>query len=291
MPTILRSSAVGKLRLGSTTTVPSPRSSGSLAGYRTAKVRCSSSKGTIGGADHIAKDNQSIVARAAPDFSESSFSARLVGAGGRRALVTASWGHDAVDHLLRRGRGRADLPAAGRRLLPPGGRRPGPAPPLPRGGPVRGRGAPAPVPDAVLGRPPHLQRDQGPPGPAHAPPPVRHRPGRARRLAAPHDRRRPGPGAARRAGRPPARVRHHGRQGADEPARSAQLVVEGEHGPPSGRTSIRSCPPIPASSSVADPATTGQSPAWVPPAAVAAWVSTKLPSRPLTRPLTRSTSR
>src|SRR5215203_3417393 len=228
MPTILRSSAVGKLRLGSTTTVPSPRSSGSLAGYRTAKVRCSSSKGTIGGADHIAKDNQSIVARAAPDFSESSFSARLVGAGGRWASVTASWGHDPVDYLLRRGRGRADLPAAGRRLLPPGGRRPGPAPPLPRGGPVRGRGAPAPVPDAVLGRPPHLQRDQGPPGPAPAPPPVRHRPGRARRLAAPHDRRRPGPGAARRAGRPPAGVPDHGRHRPHQPPRS--LTAPAGHG-------------------------------------------------------------
>src|SRR5215213_7259687 len=228
MPTILRSSAVGKLRLGSTTTVPSPRSSGSLAGYRTAKVRCSSSKGTIGGAHHIAKDNQSIVARSAPDFSESSFSARLVGAGGRWASVTASWGHDPVDHLLRCGRGRADLPAAGRRLLPPGGRRPGPAPPLPRGGPVRGRGAPAPVPDAVLGWPPHLQRDQGPPGPAHAPPPVRHRPGRARRLAAPHDRRRPGPGAARRAGRPPAGVPDHGRNRPHQPPRS--LTAPAGHG-------------------------------------------------------------
>src|SRR5918997_2238511 len=84
MPTILRSSAVGKLRLGRTTTVPSPRSSGSLAGYRTAKVRCSSSKGTIGGADHIAKDNQSFGVRASPDFSGSSFSARSVG-GGRGA--------------------------------------------------------------------------------------------------------------------------------------------------------------------------------------------------------------
>src|ERR687897_867392 len=81
MPRILRSSAVGKLRLGRTTTVPSPRSSGSLAGYRTAKVRCSSSKGTIGGADHIAKDNQSFGVRASPEFSESSFSARSLGGG------------------------------------------------------------------------------------------------------------------------------------------------------------------------------------------------------------------
>src|ERR671911_660761 len=81
MPTILRSSAVGKLRLGRTTTVPTPRSSGSLAGYRTAKVRCSSSKGTIGGADHIAKDNQSFGVRASPDFAESSFSARPLGGG------------------------------------------------------------------------------------------------------------------------------------------------------------------------------------------------------------------
>src|SRR5688500_5252796 len=71
MPTILRSSAVGKLSDGSTTTVPSPRSSGSLAGYRAAKVRCSSSKGTNGGADHIVKDNQSTVVRASPDFSGS----------------------------------------------------------------------------------------------------------------------------------------------------------------------------------------------------------------------------
>src|ERR671919_321611 len=66
MPTILRSSAVGKLRLGSTTTVPSPRSSGSLAGYRAAKVRCSSSNGTIGGANDIAKDNQSFAMRTPP---------------------------------------------------------------------------------------------------------------------------------------------------------------------------------------------------------------------------------
>src|SRR4029453_12263548 len=75
MPTILRSSAVGKLKDGSTTTVPSPRSSGSLAGYRAAKVRCNSSKGTIGGADHIAKDNQSVAVRASPEFPGSSFSA------------------------------------------------------------------------------------------------------------------------------------------------------------------------------------------------------------------------
>src|SRR5215207_4917025 len=75
MPTILRSSAVGKLKDGSTTTVPSPRSSGSLAGYRAAKVRCNSSKGTIGGADHIAKDNQSFGVRASPEFPGSSFSA------------------------------------------------------------------------------------------------------------------------------------------------------------------------------------------------------------------------
>src|ERR687896_220090 len=150
MPTILRSSAVGKLRLGRTTTVPSPRSSGSRAGYRTAKVRCSSSKGTIGGADHIAKDNQSVPVRASPDFSGSSSSAASQWAGGG---------------------GRADLPAAGGRLLPPGGRRPGPAPPVPRGGPVLGRGAAAAVPDPVLGRPPHLRRAPRPPGPSHAAPP------------------------------------------------------------------------------------------------------------------------
>ncbi len=59
---------MGKLSDGSTTTVPSPRSSGSLAGYRTAKVRCSSSKGTNGGADHIAKDNQSIGGARIPRF-------------------------------------------------------------------------------------------------------------------------------------------------------------------------------------------------------------------------------
>src|SRR5215211_2289692 len=176
MPTILRSSEGGKLRLGSTTTVPSRRSSGSLAGYRTAKVRCNSSKDTIGGADHIAKDNQSYVVRASPDFPGSSFSAGSADGGGPSAPVAASWGHDPVDDLLRGGRGRADLPAAGRRLLPPGGHRPGAAPRVPGGGPVRGRGAPAAVPDAVLGRPPHLQRHEGPPGPADAPPPLRHRP-------------------------------------------------------------------------------------------------------------------
>src|SRR5918999_2646971 len=170
MPTILRSSAVGKLRLGSTTTVPSPRSSGSLAGYRAAKVRCSSWKGTIGGADHIAKDNQSVGTRASPDFSGSSFSARSLAAG---AIRDRHHGGDGPgDELLRRGRRRADLPAPGRRLLPPGGRRPGPAAGLPRGGPVRGRGAPGPVPHAVLGRPPHLQRAPRPPGAAHAPRPL-----------------------------------------------------------------------------------------------------------------------
>src|SRR4029453_8904218 len=174
MPTILRSSAVGKLKEGSTTTVPSPRSSGSLAGYRTAKVRCSSSNDTIGGADHIAKDNQSVVVRASPDFSESSFSARSPVGGAPGARVGAKEAAALGDDLLRGGRGRADLPPAGRRLLPPGGRRPCPAPRVPRGGPVRGRGAPGAVPDAVLGRPPHLQRAPRPPGPADAPPPVRH---------------------------------------------------------------------------------------------------------------------
>src|SRR4029450_6899980 len=91
MPMILRSSAVGKLRLGSTTTVPSPRSSGSLAGYRAAKVRCSSSNGTIGGADHIAKDNQSTAVRTPPDFSRSSYSVGLVAAARPRPRP-ASWG-------------------------------------------------------------------------------------------------------------------------------------------------------------------------------------------------------
>src|SRR6266511_3222367 len=70
MPTILRSSLVGKLRLGSTTTVPASRSSGSLAGNRSAKVRWSSSKGTNGGASDIAKDNQSAGLPASPDFGE-----------------------------------------------------------------------------------------------------------------------------------------------------------------------------------------------------------------------------
>src|SRR4029450_6416976 len=82
MPTILRSSAVGKLRLGSTTTVPSPRSSGSLAGYRAAKVRCGASNGTIGGADHIAKDNQSTAVRTPPIFLDRHV---LAGRCGRRA--------------------------------------------------------------------------------------------------------------------------------------------------------------------------------------------------------------
>src|SRR4029453_10601651 len=118
MPTILRSSAVGKLKDGSTTTVPSPRSSGSLAGYRAAKVRCNSSEGAIGGADHIAKDNQSVGVRASPEFPGSSFSAgstdpRLPGGAGCRH----HGGDDAGGLLLRGGRRRADLPAAGRRLL------------------------------------------------------------------------------------------------------------------------------------------------------------------------------
>src|SRR5215212_3467025 len=222
MPTILRSSAVGKLRLGSTTTVPSPRSSGSLAGYRAAKVRCNSSKGTRGGANDIAKDNQSSAVRTPPGFSGSSSSAGSAAAG---RPVPASWAHDPGDELLRGGRGRADLPAAGRRLLPAGGHRPGPAPPVPRAGPVRGRGAAAAVPDAVLGRPPHLQRPPRPPGPAHAPRPLRHRPGRARRLAAPHDRLGPGPGPARRAGRAPAPVPDDGGHGPGQPSRSARLVA------------------------------------------------------------------
>src|SRR4029453_7747653 len=68
MPTILRSSAVGKLRLGSTTTVPSPRASGSRAGYRAAKVRWNSSEGARGGANDIAKDNQSPAGRTPPVF-------------------------------------------------------------------------------------------------------------------------------------------------------------------------------------------------------------------------------
>src|SRR4029450_2652927 len=74
MPTILRSSAVGKLSDGSTTTVPSPRSSGSLAGYRTAKGRCSSSNGNIGGGNDIAKDKQSLGTRTPPPFRRLLFS-------------------------------------------------------------------------------------------------------------------------------------------------------------------------------------------------------------------------
>src|SRR5215216_2428446 len=105
MPTILRSSAVGKLRLGSTTTVPSPRSSGSLAGYRAAKVRCSSSNGTIGGADHIAKDNQSIAARTPPIFLNRHVLLGRPGRSGGGRPVPASWGHDPGDDLLRGGRG------------------------------------------------------------------------------------------------------------------------------------------------------------------------------------------
>src|SRR4029453_4606652 len=182
MPTILRSSAVGKLSDGSTTTVPSPRSSGSLAGYRTAKVRFSSSNGTIGGANDIAKDNQSLGMRTPPDFAGSSCSARSAGGATGTPLGPASWGDGPGHHLLRRRRRRADLPPPGRRLLPPRGRRPGPSPPLPRGGPVRGRGAAAAVPHAVLGRPPYLQRAPRPSGPAHAPFPLCHRPRRARRL-------------------------------------------------------------------------------------------------------------
>src|SRR4029450_2444101 len=116
MPTILRSSAVGKLSDGSTTTVPSPRSSGALAGYRAAKVRCNSSEGAIGGADHIAKDNQSIGVRASPEFPGSSFSAgstdpRLPGgpaAGIMEAMTQAVSFYEAVGGeptLRRRGRG------------------------------------------------------------------------------------------------------------------------------------------------------------------------------------------
>src|SRR5512132_380653 len=149
---------------------------------------------------------------------------RVVG-GGAPAALPASGGDDPGDGLLRGGRGRADLPAAAGRLLPAGGHRPRPAPPVPRARPLRGRGAAAAVPDAVLGWPPHLQRPPRPPGPADAPRPLRHRPGRARRLAAPHDRRRPGPGAARRAGRPPARVPDHGGHGPGEPASSARLLA------------------------------------------------------------------
>src|SRR5829696_805073 len=152
MPTILRSSAVGKLSDGSTTTVPSPRSSGSLAGYRAAKVRCSSSNGTIGGANDIAKDNQSLAMRTPPDFAGSSCSARSPDEATATPPGPASWGHAPGHQLLRRRRRRADLPPAGRRLLPPRGRRPGPAAPVPRGGPVGGRGAAAAVPHAVLGR-------------------------------------------------------------------------------------------------------------------------------------------
>jgi len=52
--------------------------------------------------------------------------------------------------------------------------------------PRPGRGAPAAVPHAVLGRAAHLRRAARAPQAADAARPVRHRRGRARRLAAPH---------------------------------------------------------------------------------------------------------
>src|SRR3712207_3690198 len=124
MPTILRSSAGGKLSEGSTTTVPSPRSSGSLAGYRAAKVRRSSSKGTNGGADHIANDNQSAWVLASPGSAGSSWSAVSPDGRRRRRGAGIMGRDDPGDALLRRGRRRGDLPAAGGRLLPPRGHRP-----------------------------------------------------------------------------------------------------------------------------------------------------------------------
>src|SRR5215212_10535588 len=150
MPTILRSSAVGKLRDGSTTTVPSPRSSGSLAGYRAAKVRWSSSNGTIGGANDIVKDNQSSVMRTPPILPDRHVLRDRPAAQPAPPQDRHHGGYAPGHHLLRRRRRRADLPPAGRRLLPPRGRRPGPAASVPRGGPVGGRGAAAAVPHAVL---------------------------------------------------------------------------------------------------------------------------------------------
>ena len=93
---------------------------------------------------------------------------------------------DVHPELLRRGRRRADVPQAGRRVLRRRGRRPGAAAAVPRGGPRTGRGAVPAVPDAVLGRPRHLLGAARPPAAADAARAVRGRPGRARRLAAAH---------------------------------------------------------------------------------------------------------
>ena len=89
-----------------------------------------------------------------------------------------------VDALLRRGPHR---PGAARRCTR---RTTGPAP---RPG--------CAVPRAVLGRSDDLLRGARPPAAAHAARAVRDRPGRARRLAAPHARRGRLPGPRRRAGR------------------------------------------------------------------------------------------
>src|SRR5574341_1379147 len=72
MATILRSSATGKVSEGTTTTVPSSRSSGSRSRYCWAKRRWSASNGTLGAAMvDMAEVNQARDADAPLDFVES----------------------------------------------------------------------------------------------------------------------------------------------------------------------------------------------------------------------------
>src|SRR6266496_2588405 len=137
----------------------------------------------------------------------------------RRRRVAWRRANPGTDHLLRSGRRRGDLPPAGVPLLSGCGRRPAAATPLPGGGPGRRGGAAAAVPDPVLGRAEHLQPAPGPPKAAHAPRPLRDRPGRAGRLAPAHDRGRRLPRAAGAAPRHAARLPHQRLPGADQPAR------------------------------------------------------------------------
>ncbi|CAA9266549.1 MAG: Hemoglobin-like protein HbO, partial [uncultured Blastococcus sp.] len=105
-------------------------------------------------------------------------------------------------HLLRRGRRSADLHEADRALLRRRADRPGDRAAVPAGR-LGGRGGSAALlPRAVLGRAHHVLAAARAPPAAHAARAVRHRPGRARRLADPHAGRRGLP-------RPPARPGRH----------------------------------------------------------------------------------
>src|SRR5437773_489479 len=85
------------------------------------------------------------------------------------------------------GRGwRADLPPPGALLLPQGGGRSGAARGLPQRGPRAGRGAPAALPDSVLGRATDVRRAARTSPAAHAARAFFHRGSGAGRLAAPY---------------------------------------------------------------------------------------------------------